>query len=95
MRTEIDIQTGEVTEIDEDAKQFPLSLGRRRVPKSTIVKRLNEAGKLAAARAALDANLYLNELWSALGQAGPYADDPDTIGLLAAIGADPDVILAE
>lgn len=66
----------------------------RLVPKSLIIKRLHEAGKLAAASAALNANLYLRERWYAPDRPAVYADDPEALALLAAIGADPAVILA-
>lgn len=67
---------------------------RRLAPKSTIVDRLHAAGKLAAAKAAIDSNLYVRERWYAPDKPAVYADDPETLGLLAAIGADPAVILA-
>jgi hypothetical protein len=58
-----------------------------------IVDRLQAAGNLPAARAALDAaDLYTRERWSA--REAIYADDPTAIALLQAIGADPEAILA-
>jgi hypothetical protein len=64
-----------------------------RVPTRLIVDRLNEVGKLAVARAALDAaDLYTRERWN--NRQEIYADDLDARGLLHAIAADPDVILA-
>jgi hypothetical protein len=68
---------------------------RRRVPKSLVVKRLNDAGKLAAASAALNADLYARERWYATDQPSIYADAQDALALLKSIGADPAVILAE
>jgi hypothetical protein len=66
---------------------------RRLVRRSVIVDRLQAAGKLPAARAALDAaDLYTRERWSA--REAIYADDPTAIALLQAIGADPEAILA-
>lgn len=66
---------------------------RRLVASSAIVDRLQEAGKLEAARAALDAgDLYTRERWNS--RTAIYADDPDALALLAAIGADPETILA-
>ena len=63
------------------------------VPKTAIVDRLQAAGKLAAARAALDAaDLYTRERWNT--RDAIFADDPTAIALLTAIGADPDAILA-
>lgn len=73
----------------------PAPVSRRAVAKSLIVERLNAAGKLAAARAALDADLYARERWYAPDKPAIYADDPEALALLQAIGADPDVILAE
>jgi hypothetical protein len=67
---------------------------RRLVPKSTIIDRLNAAGKLVAASAALNANLYTRERWYAPDRPAVYADDPEVLALLAAIGADPAVVLA-
>jgi hypothetical protein len=67
---------------------------RRLVPKSLIVDRLNTTGKLAAAQAALNANLYVRERWYAADKPAIYADDPEVLALLTAIGADPNVILA-
>jgi hypothetical protein len=66
---------------------------RRLVPRSLIVDRLAEAGKLALARAALDAaDLYTRERWNT--RAAIYADDAAALALLQTIGADPDLILA-
>lgn len=63
------------------------------VPKLVVVDRLIAAGKLAAAVAALaGASLATQQRWAAAGQI--YSDDPDALALLAAIGADPDAILA-
>lgn len=67
---------------------------RRLVPKSLIVSRLQAAGRLAAARAALDADLYARERWYAPDKPAIYADDPEALALLSAIGADPEAILA-
>jgi hypothetical protein len=63
------------------------------VPKRTIVDRLQAAGKLEAARAALDAaDLYTRERWNT--REAIFADDETALALLSAIGADPDSILA-
>ncbi len=73
----------------EAAEGLPL---RRLVRASVIVDRLQAAGKLQAARAALDAaDLYTRERWNA--RDAIYADDPTAIALLQAIGADPCAIL--
>jgi hypothetical protein len=67
--------------------------GRVLVPKHVIVDRLQAAGKLGAARAALDAaDLYTRERWNT--RDAIYADDESALALLAAIGADPADILA-
>lgn len=66
---------------------------RRPVAKAVIVDRLHAAGKLDAARVALDAaDLYTRERWNT--RAAIYSDDPAALALLAAIGADPAVIMA-
>ena len=66
---------------------------RRLVPKRVIIDRLHEAGLLDRARKTLDAApLYTRERWNA--RDAVYADDPDSIGFLRLIGADPDTILA-
>jgi hypothetical protein len=63
------------------------------VRKSVIVDRLQAVGKLADARAALDAaDLYTRERWDT--RDAIYADDAAAIALLNAIGADPAAILA-
>ena len=66
---------------------------RRLVPKRLIIDRLHAAGLLEIARKALDrADLYTRERWNA--RDAVFADDPDTVGFLRLIGADPDTILA-
>jgi hypothetical protein len=67
---------------------------RRPVPKSLIVMRLNAAGKLAAASSALNADIYARERWYAPDKPAIYADDPEALALLEAIGADAEDILA-
>jgi len=63
------------------------------VPKSKVVDRLQAAGMLEAARAALDsADLYARERWNT--RDAIYTDDETALALLNAIGADPAVILA-
>ncbi len=63
------------------------------VPKRKIVDRLAAAGKLDAARAALDAaDLYTRERWNT--RDAIYSDDKTALALLKAIGADPATILA-
>lgn len=66
---------------------------KRLVSKSIIIDRLQDAGLLGAARQALDAaDLYTKERWNT--RTSIYADDPTAVGLLTAIGADPETILA-
>jgi hypothetical protein len=63
------------------------------VPKTVIIDRLNGAGLLGAARAALDAaDLYTRERWNV--RDAVYADDATAAALLQAIGADPAAIMA-
>lgn len=65
---------------------------RRQVLKSTIVARLSD-DELAAALAAMTTRQ--KEQWYASDKPAIYADDEATVTLLTAIGADPDVVLAE
>jgi hypothetical protein len=67
---------------------------RRLVPKSLIVARLYQAGKLAAAQTALAADIYARERWYAPDKPGVYADDAEALALLEAIGADAAAIMA-
>lgn len=76
------------------AMHDPEKPARYLVRKSTIVVRLQVAGKLTAASAALDADLYARERWYAPDKPAVYADDPEALALLSAIGADPAVIMA-
>lgn len=63
------------------------------VPKYMIVDRLQAAGKLEQGRALLDASdLYTRERWNTKDAILP--DDPTAMGLVAALGLDPAVILA-
>lgn len=63
------------------------------VPKRVIIDRLQAAGLLEAARAALDgADLYTRERWN--NREAIYADDETAVALIAAIGGDPAAILA-
>lgn len=80
----------------------PPRVVRWEVPQLVVVRRLIAAKKLRAALAALqldaaveklsDAELALRESWRAASAIN--SDDPDALALLAAIGADPAVILA-
>ena len=66
----------------------------RTVRKSLIVQRLHDAGKLAAASAVLNSDIYARERWYAPDQPSVRADNPEVLALLAAVGADPVTILA-
>jgi hypothetical protein len=76
------------------AAHDPARAARRLVPKSLVIERLHQAGLLAAARAALDADVYARERWYAPDKPAIQSDDPEALALLAAIGADPAAILA-
>lgn len=67
---------------------------RRRIAKSVITQRLIDAGKIEAAYAALKADGSAFARWFAPDRPDIYADNEEALALLAAIGADPDVILA-
>jgi len=65
---------------------------RREVPKLLIVDRLIQAGLIDQAIAALSSNAVARFRWDAANVV--FADDEQVLGLLTAIGADPEVILA-
>lgn len=67
---------------------------RRKISKALVHQRLIEVGKMAAAKAALDADAVAFGRWFAPGFDEVYADDPDALALLKAIGADAKVIMA-
>ncbi|MGO3934774.1 hypothetical protein [Rhodopseudomonas pseudopalustris] len=65
----------------------------RLVPKRYIIDRLHTAGKLDAAMAALAAaDTYTQQRW--ITRDSVYFNDPTCLAVLAAIGADPAVIMA-
>lgn len=66
----------------------------RTVRKSLIIQRLHDAGKLAAASAALNSDVYARERWYAPDQPAVHADNEEVVALLKAIGADATAILA-
>lgn len=75
------------TAVLEDAR-----VSRPLVPRRAIVDRLNAAGLLEAARAALDAApLYDRERWNSRDYI--YADDSTAVALIRSIGGDPATIL--
>ena len=83
-------QPSEAAIIDQIA-----TLGQRYlVRKSVIIRRLQEAGQLAAAAQALGADLYTRERWYSPDQPSIYNDAAEALALLRAIGADPAIILA-
>lgn len=67
---------------------------RVKIRKSVVVARLIAAGKIEAAKAALESNAGAFARWMAADHPSVYADDPDAIALVQNIGADPAVILA-
>ncbi len=79
---------GVVTRVDtyEDAP-----VERRLVEKTLILDRITDA-QLDAALAAMTPRQ--KERWRAPGHPEVYADDPETVALLIAIGADPEIVLA-
>src|SRR6266849_6437830 len=85
---------GAQTIADDDPRllKFQAQVPRLLIAKSVIIDRLQAAGKLNAARKALDAaDLYTRERWNSRSMI--YADDPTAVALIKAIGADPAVIL--
>lgn len=64
---------------------------RRRVDKATIVERLTDA-QLEQAITLMTTRQ--KERWRMPGHPSVYADDPEVIGLVQAIGADPAAVLA-
>lgn len=83
-------------ELDEVLAAYGLlgPTARRKVPKSVITARLIAAGKMEAAKQALDADAAAFGRWIASDRPAIHADDPDAVALLEAIGADPDEIMA-
>jgi hypothetical protein len=73
----------------EDAEPVRLS-----VLKSTVQQRIIDAGKMADAYAALTANPVYFARWFAPDHPVVYCDDPDAVGLVTALGLDPEIILA-
>lgn len=92
----------EITALAAEEAARPPRVVRWEVPQLLVVRRLIAAGKLRDALAALqldapaekltDAELALRESWRAASAIN--SDDPDALALLAAIRADPSVILA-
>jgi hypothetical protein len=66
---------------------------RRRVPKSVITARFVAAGKAAVALQALQSNAELFLKWFVSDKGDVFADDPDTVAFVTALGLDPNEIL--
>lgn len=72
----------------------PAPPARRKISKALVHQRLIDAGKMEAAKAALDANAVAFARWFAPGHDEVYADDEAALALLNAIGADAETIMA-
>ena len=81
-------------EADFLKSQQSLTPPSRYIPKSVVVQRLIEAGKIDDAYVALSQNPSALARWFSPDQAAIPADSPEAIALLESIGADPAVILA-
>lgn len=94
------VGAGNITILGEDVlrAQFPDGMPDdkkppRLVPKRIIVDRLQSAGLLEAARAAIDAaDLHTRERWNT--RTDIFANDPTALQMCEVIGADPAVIFA-
>lgn len=84
------------SELDEVLAAYGLlgPTARRKVLKSVVQARLIDAELMDAAKLALDSNSAYFARWFAPDHPEVYADDPDAISLIRAIGADPETILA-
>ena len=89
--TTLSVNRGKVVEVAtyEDQPEPPAA-PRRLIAKSVIIRRLHEAGLLAAAMDVLDQpeNLYARERWRAPDWPNVYADDPELVGVLTQIAAE-------
>ena len=83
-------------ELDEVLAPYGLQgpTARRKVLKSVVQGRLIDAGKMDAAYAALTQMPSQFARWFAPDRPEVYADDPDALALLAAIGADVETVMA-
>jgi hypothetical protein len=74
----------------------PPPVVRTLVRKSTVIRRCHEAGVLAAVMAILDhpSNAYAKARWWAPDWPEVFADDPEMVAMLTAVGADVAVITA-
>lgn len=79
-----------------DVKDAPLPPAERRmVRKSTVQARLIASGLMEIAYAVLTSNPIAFARWFAPDQPSVYADDPDALTFLAAVGADVETVMAE
>lgn len=92
--TEIKVVDGEPVEV---VTYLDVPVERRLIPKSTIMSRLHAAGKFGAVWAILKApgNEYADARWHAPDWPNIYADDPEMLAILNAVGADIPTITAE
>lgn len=91
--SEEDLNRYGITYVDEeDPIPAVVSEPVRTVSTYTMVKRLEEAGKLEEANAALEANLSAKARFYTIGSI--KIDDPETLAMLTYIQADPEVIMA-
>jgi len=84
------------SELDEVLAAYGLlgPTARRKVRKSLVQARLIAAGRMDAAYIELTANPTFFARWFAPDHPEVYADDPDALALLQAIGADPEMIMS-
>lgn len=79
---------------DSVTRTWAKTTPRRMIRKSVVQTRLIDAGKMGAAYAALAANPVYFARWFAPDRPEIYADDPDALLLLKAIGADAEAVMA-
>lgn len=91
---------GGISDADRDAQVVaffgPPPVVRTLVRKSTVIRRLHEAGKLAAVMEVLDApaNVYAKARWWSPDWPEIYTDDPEAVAVISGVGGDVSVILA-
>ena len=92
----VSLRLASEAELDEVLAAYGLlgPTARRMVRKSVVQARLIAAGKMDAAYAALTSNSAYFARWFAPDQPEVYADDPDALTLLEAIGADAEAVMA-
>ncbi len=74
----------------------PPPVVRLLVRKSTVIRRLHDAGLLAAVMGVLDApaNVYAKARWWSPDWPEIYTDDPEAVAIVSAVGGNAAVILA-